>query len=1011
MCGMAGLFTVERPVDARMVKSVLAMLDAQQHRGPDDWGLLLPEASLADPDVSALLDGHDRQHVRTYAGPAQAPAVVVGARRLSIIDVSSRGRMPMSSADGRLWVTYNGEVYNHRELRAELSARGYEFRSDADTEVILHGYAAWGRDVVCHLRGMFAFGLVDVTRSGAPTLLLGRDRFGIKPLFWSRGGGVFQFASEVRGLMSAGLMPHEPEPRAFHGFLVHGSVPTPWTTVRDVFSLPAAHTMSVDEVRYSFPTPVRYWSLPRPGTRPVSFREAVVETRSLLEESVRQHLRSDVPLGIFLSGGMDSAAITAFAARDVPHPVTTLTVSFDEAEYSEGDDAATFAHRHATKHLDVRVRRQDFIDEIPRILAAMDQPSVDGVNTYFVAKAAAATGLTVVLSGLGADEVFWGYGGFRRAPHLARVGALPGARLAAAVLGRLAGTAGDPRLEKAEFLAAAGPLGAYLAIRGLFTPRRAAQLLGAAQLPLERAGVEEAPLTPMRYGELELQFYLQNQLLRDADVFGMAHGVEVRVPFLDHRLAEYVAGVPETVKLGSKMNKPLLAAAASGLIDETVHRAKRGFTFPFQEWMHDARASSSGLHPDGGALVPEQAARVWRAFDRGRVHWSRPWALAVLSGMRRTGSLPSWPATKRPARVLFVVSDVHSMKGGIQAYNEALLRAVGEAFPRAALRVISANDTRLSAHSRGQGRVDFSGCGPRRSVLRKAGVGLAAVHAVLAFRPDAVVCGHINYAPLLWALRLVGAPRFAMMAYGVEVWRPPWPARWFARQAGRVYAISRYTARKMEQWGVAPDRIRLLPGSVDGEVFRPLGRPQRPGQVLLTVARLSRSDRAKGIDQVLAVLPRLRRRFPSVRYRIGGTGDDVPYLQALAERLGVADAVEFLGHVDDERLPECLSNADAFVMPSRGEGFGIAFLEALACGVPVIGCGLEGSRDALMDGRLGLLIDPARDGALEDAITAVLGGTTSTDLRDGPYLRAAVLEEFGVDRYRERVRHAMAPTP
>src|SRR5688500_11650386 len=156
MCGIAGLFTVERPVDAGMIESVLRMLDAQKHRGPNDWGILVPETSLADPDVRALVDAQDRNHVRTYAGPAEAPALVIGTRRLSIIDLSARGRMPMSSADGRLWITYNGEVYNYRELRAELSACGYEFHSDADTEVILHGYAAWGRDVVRHLRGMFA---------------------------------------------------------------------------------------------------------------------------------------------------------------------------------------------------------------------------------------------------------------------------------------------------------------------------------------------------------------------------------------------------------------------------------------------------------------------------------------------------------------------------------------------------------------------------------------------------------------------------------------------------------------------------------------------------------------------------------------------------------------------------------------------------------------------------------------------------------------------------------------
>src|SRR5262245_31436698 len=309
MCGITGLFTVERPVDADLVAAALRMLDRQVHRGPNDWGILVPEGALRDDQDRGLLEPRGLEHVRTYPAGVGAPAAVLGARRLSILDLSTAGRMPMGTPDGRVWLTYNGEIYNFPELRTELIARGHTFRSQGDTETLLLGYQEWGPEVVHRLRGMFAFAVLDARAPGDPKLFLAKDRFGIKPLYWARHRCVFQFASEVRALMAGGLVPNEPEPRGFHGFLVYGSVPTPWTTVRDVMSLPAAHMLAIDEVSYSYPKPRRYWSLPEAGSLRISRADAVAETRRLLDESVRRHLVSDVPLGLFLSGGMDSTAL------------------------------------------------------------------------------------------------------------------------------------------------------------------------------------------------------------------------------------------------------------------------------------------------------------------------------------------------------------------------------------------------------------------------------------------------------------------------------------------------------------------------------------------------------------------------------------------------------------------------------------------------------------------------------------------------------------------------------
>jgi len=1006
MCGIAGRFLLDRPADADAVRAVLRMLDAQVHRGPNDWGILLPEATAQSASVRSLLESRGLDHVRTYPAGPGAPSVVLGARRLSIIDLSPRGRMPMGTAGGRLWISYNGEIYNFRELRDELRERGYTFESDTDTETILHGYEAWGPDVVSHLRGMFGFVVFDARRPDAPELFLARDRFGIKPMYWARRDCTLHFASEVRALMAGGAMPNEPEPRGFHGFLVHGSVPSPWTTVRDVFSLPAAHTLAIDERSYSYPRPTRYWALPSPAADAVATDEAVTETRRLLEEAVRQHLVSDVPLGVFLSGGLDSSAITAMAARHLRQPLTTVSVTFDEAEFSEGDYAERVARRVGAKHVDVRVRAADFAGAIPKIFDAMDQPSIDGVNSYFIAKAAREVGLTVVLSGLGSDEIFWGYSGFRLGPRIARIARIPGVRWIARLAARLAARQRSS-WEKLEFLREPGPLAAYLAIRGLFPPDRAARILGAGHLPLNSLEAGD-PVTPARYGEMEVQFYLQDQLLRDTDVFAMAHSIEVRVPYLDHRLAEHVARLAPSLKVSRATNKPLLrAAVGSDLDDETLNRRKMGFTFPFEYWMRRVDVS---LDAAGDTAVDNpETSRIENDFRRGKVHWSRFWAVTVLRGMHRRHHLPAWPRRSHPRQVLVLLSEAYATKGGIQAFGQSLLRAMGEAFPLAEIRVVSANDVGMPPGAEAAGRVFFRGCGPRTAPLRRARMAAAVWRAALIHRPDLLVCGHINFASVAWSLR-VFIPRVTLLAYGIDAWAPSLRLRRAARRLDQVLAISRYTAARMAEWGVERERLKIVPVTVDGETFRRVRSPRAAGgPVLLTVARLDTGERSKGVDLVIAEMPALRARFPGLRYVIGGTGDDIPRLMALAQRLGVADAVDFIGAISEQELPERFSTADVFVMPSRKEGFGIVFIESLTCGTPVIACGLEGSRDALLDGRVGLLIDPDEHGALRSAIEQVLSRSCPSRLLDPARLRRETLDAFGTDTFRRLLRDALEP--
>ena len=405
MCGIAGLIRSEglAPDDVGVVRRMTA---GQIHRGPDADGI------FSDTRVA------------------------LGHRRLSIIDVSTSAAQPMSNEDGRVWLTYNGEIYNHRELRSELLARGHQFRSQSDTEVIVHGYEEWGIEgILERLRGMFAFGLYDSRRG----LILGRDRMGIKPLYYFAPPGALLFASEVKALAASGMVPNEREPEAMAGFLLAGSVPAPLTITKGVLCLPAGHYLVWKEGRIELR---KYWDLKFEPADPSG--RAAGDLRAELEDTVARHLISDVPLGVFLSGGVDSAALVALARRVGPSELKTLTVVFNEQEFSEGSAAGKIAKHFHTKHQEVLVTENDFRRELPAVLAAMDQPTNDGVNTYFVSKAAREAGLTVVLSGLGGDEVFWGYRHYRRlADGLRWLGRCPApaSRVlmdsAAALLGRL----------------------------------------------------------------------------------------------------------------------------------------------------------------------------------------------------------------------------------------------------------------------------------------------------------------------------------------------------------------------------------------------------------------------------------------------------------------------------------------------------------------------------------------------------------------------------------------------
>ena len=609
MCGIAGLIRVE----GRSVEDILVverMTSAQIHRGPDADGL--------------YQDGR----------------VVLGHRRLSIIDLSPLARQPMANEDDTVWVTYNGEIYNYPELRKELVSRGHHFRSQSDTEVILHGYEEWGIEgLLAKLRGMFAFGLYDSRRG----LILARDRMGIKPLYYfvQEKTGLLIFASEVKALLRSGLAPREYDLDAVAGFLLAGSVPAPLTTIQGVRCLAAGHYLLWQEGRI---TTRKYWDL---TYGPAERTENTADLGELLQDAVSRHLVSDVPVGLFLSGGVDSAALVAIASRSPKtreFPLETLTVAFDEQEFSEARQAREIAARFHTRHHEIRVTSDDFMRELPAILAAMDQPTNDGVNTYFVSQAARHAGLTVVLSGLGGDEVFWGYRHYRwlagRARWLVRCPAAARRALTvgATTWGQIRGRENWMRMAFLDKRASNPAL--YLLMRGFFPPQQVMRLLGIGQSQLNAAVEQHFEMSGANgrngvgadaFNYLEFKRYLHDQLLRDTDTFSMAHSIEVRVPYLDHTIVEHAAHIQPASKIGNGINKPLLVGAVDDpLLLKAGAGKKRGFSFPMDRWMR-GHANELQEMAVGTTLLDGGAVRaLWRQFDSGRLHWSRAWALSVL---------------------------------------------------------------------------------------------------------------------------------------------------------------------------------------------------------------------------------------------------------------------------------------------------------------------------------------------------------------------------------------------
>ena len=584
MCGIAGLVSRNHAGDRRGV--LARMHGAIAHRGPDDRG------AWQSPH-------HEAGFVHT---------------RLSIIDPSPAGHQPMPLGD-RFTITYNGEIYNFAELRSGLAASGVTFRSNSDTEVILRLYEAHGPACVDRLRGMFAFAIWDEHERSC---FLARDRFGIKPLYYHHDAGTFTFASEVRALLAGGV-PADVDANAAYHYFRSGSVPEPLTLIRGVRSLEAGHYMLWQDGRL---TTRKYWDVCFPEAAPAE--DAAAMARGALLDSVKHHFVSDVPVGVFLSGGMDSTAIVALASAVRGSGLRTFSLTFPGSDLDEGPEARRIAEHFATDHHEWALDGATAAGLFEQFLAAADQPSIDGFNTFIVARLARRHDTKVVLSGLGGDEMFGGYPSFREVPRLAKFGQLVrlGGPLSTAAV-RVAGELGGSRLRRLNDLMSspADLANAYGVFRGIYSSEEAAALtthyLGEHVASKEDvSSVSSDPTPEDSVSRLELTRYMRNQLLRDADVMSMASGVELRVPFVDSGVFDALSRVPAHQRL--ERGKALLHRAVPEIPDWIARRPKRGFTLPLDHWLsHDWAPPVTQI--DGPpAIAVDSWYRKWSllAFER-----------------------------------------------------------------------------------------------------------------------------------------------------------------------------------------------------------------------------------------------------------------------------------------------------------------------------------------------------------------------------------------------------------
>lgn len=622
MCGIAGLINFDNQPASET--SLRKMADIIRHRGPDDEGF--------------YIDGN----------------VGLGHRRLSIIDLSPNGHQPMTNEDGSVWIVFNGEIYNYKSVNEVLQTRGHVFRSNCDTETIIHAYEEFGVECVHHLRGMFSFAIWDRKRK---KLFAAVDRLRIKPLYYTTAGNTFLFASELKSILASGLAKANLNYEAIHHYLSLQAVPVPMTIYENIYTLPGGHTLEISDGQVKV---ARYWDIPSDGSAEIH-DEAFYKKRlrDLLFEAVELRLMSDVPLGAFLSGGIDSTTIVAIMSQLINEPVRTFSIGYDVggSDYDDTYYAKLVSKQFRTEHKVQSVSAGDVLSHLPDFLYYLDQPSSDAINSYFVSKLAAED-VTVVLCGQGGDELFAGYSSFRllqkfmeRDAQWERLPAVVRNSVAFSLKNLPKGLRAVPPVQKLDrFLNEYGSfLKKYARIRmelyesekrAIYSDYFSAQLNGADTNKIYEGYYRNLPeqvdaLNKVAY--LDLKTHLGDILMRDVDVMSMAFSLETRVPLIDHKLVEFASAIPASLKLKNGASKYIFIEAIRDLLPaEVVQRKKLGFNFPFAIWLRNELyplvefVLSKKVVEERGFFRYQEVEKLKKTFRNSDITYRRIWGLVLL---------------------------------------------------------------------------------------------------------------------------------------------------------------------------------------------------------------------------------------------------------------------------------------------------------------------------------------------------------------------------------------------